>query len=186
MWTLRKRGNCIGRKHTTNPSQGEWHYLHLLLHHIPGAMSFKDLKTSPDGTIQRTYEEAAMKLGLLESDDEWNECFSGASVSFMPKQLQSLFVTALIFGEPAETDVLWESYKDVMGEDLLRQKSTSMHISAQDLSKNVANEVLILLQEELEGMGSCLERYGLPTPDMQIRIQNIPKIIQEEMFDVHI
>ena len=76
--------------YTTSPSQGERHYLHLLLHHIPGAMSFTDLKVSPDGTIQSTYKEAAMKLGLLESDDEWDQCLSEAAVSFMPKQLCSL------------------------------------------------------------------------------------------------
>ena len=53
-WTPRKRGRCIGHMYTTNPAQGERHYLHLLLHHIPGAMSFSDLRLSPDGTIQKT------------------------------------------------------------------------------------------------------------------------------------
>ena len=46
------------------------------------------------------------------------------------------------------------------------------------------NKVLMLLQEDLEGMGTCLEKFGLPTPDMQSRIQRVPKVIQEEMFDV--
>ena len=41
-------------------------------------------------------------------------------MSFMPKQLHSLFITILIFGEPAKPDVLWEKYKEVMGKDLLR------------------------------------------------------------------
>ena len=53
-------------------------------------MSFTDLKVSPDGTIQSTYKEAAMKLGLLKSDDEWDQCLSEVAVSFMPKQLHSL------------------------------------------------------------------------------------------------
>ena len=44
-------------------------------------------------------------------------------------------------------------------------------------------EVLILLQEELEGMGTCLEKFGLPSPNMQNRIQIIPRVIQEEMYD---
>ena len=58
-------------------------------------------------------------LGLLDSDDEWEQCLSEAAVSFMPKQLHSLFVTILIFGEPAKPAILWENYKEVMGEDLL-------------------------------------------------------------------
>ena len=65
-WTKRKKGRCIGHMYTTNPAQGEWHYLHILLHHIPGAKAFADLKRSPDGTILTTYKEVAMKLGLLE------------------------------------------------------------------------------------------------------------------------
>ena len=109
-WTERKRGRSIGCMYTTNPPQGERHYLHLLLHHIPGAMSFTDLKKSSDGTIQSTFKETAMKLGLLESDDEWDKCLSEAAISFMPKQLCSLFVTILIFGELAQPDVLWEKY----------------------------------------------------------------------------
>ena len=36
-WTKRKRGRCIGCLYTTNPCQGERHYLRILLHHIPGA-----------------------------------------------------------------------------------------------------------------------------------------------------
>ena len=107
--------------YTTNSSQGERHYLHLLLHHIPGAKSFSDLKKSPDGTIQGTYKEAAMKLGLLDSDDEWDQHLSEAAVSFMPKQLRYLFVTILIFGEPSQPDVLWKRYEYVMGEDIQHQ-----------------------------------------------------------------
>ena len=99
----------------------------------------------------------------------------------MPKQLHSLFVTILIFGEPAKPEVLWERYREVMGEDLLRH-TLAFH-TEQDMRMCIDNEVLILLQEELEGMGTCLEKFGLPIPDMQNRIQRIPRVIQEEMFD---
>ena len=185
-WTPRKKGRCIGCVYTTNPGHGERHHLHLSLHYIPGAMSFSDLKISPDGTLQRTYKEAAIKLGLLESDDEWNQCLSEPAVSFMPKQLRSLFVTILIFGEPAEPEALWNKYKEAMGEDPLRQNSESTQASIQDFRKCIDNEVLILLQEELEGMGTCLENFGLLTPDMKNRIQSMPKVIQEEPFDVSV
>ena len=67
-WTQRKQAKCIGRMYTTNPSQGERHYLRILLHHIPGATSFVDLKTTPDGVIHKTFKETAITLGLLESD----------------------------------------------------------------------------------------------------------------------
>ena len=62
----------------------------------------------------------------------------------------------------------------------------STSVSTQDLRQYVDNEVLIMLQDELEGMGTCLEKFGLPTPDLQNRIQRIPKVIQDEMFDVSV
>ena len=103
--------------YTASPSQGERYYLCLLLHHIPGTTSSTDLKISHRGTIHSTYKETAIALGLLESDKEWNECVEEAVVSLMPVQLHSLFVTILIFREPAEPVVLWETYKEVMDED---------------------------------------------------------------------
>ena len=59
---------------------------------------FEDLKVSPDGMLLSTSKETAIADGLLESDAEWDNCLSEASISFMPKQLWSLFVTILIFG----------------------------------------------------------------------------------------
>ena len=73
---------------------------------------------SPDGMLLSTFKETAIAYGLLESDVEWDSCLSEASISFMPKQLRSLFVTILIFGQPAKPLDLWEKYKEVMGEDM--------------------------------------------------------------------
>ena len=126
-WAPRKHGRCIGRMYTTNPQQGEKHYL-CILHHIPGAMSFADLKKLPDGTTHKTFKETASAMGLLESDDEWYECMSEAAISFMPKQLHSLFVTVLVFGEPANPYSIWEEYKGIMGENLLRDASGHLYM----------------------------------------------------------
>ena len=121
---------------------------------------------------------------MLESDVELDKCLSEAAASFMPIQLQSLFVTILIFREPAKPVVLREKYKEVMGEDLLRQISPPVQISTDDARRQVDNEVLLLLQEELEGMGACLKQFGLSVPNSTNRMTKIPKVIQEEMFDV--
>ena len=99
-WTPRKWGNCIGHIYTSNSSQGECYYLQILLHHTAGPQSYTDLKTS-DGIVHRTFKDTAIAYDLLESDEEREECMSEAAASFMPKQLHSLFVTILIFGEPA-------------------------------------------------------------------------------------
>ena len=182
-WTPRKRRNCIGCMYTTSPSQGEWHYLRILLHHIPGAISFNDLKTSPDGVIHKTFKETALAFGLLKSDEEWDDCLSEATLSYMPKQLCSLFVTILIFGEPAKPSLLWENHKEAMGEDIFREASLILQGTEEELISHVHNEVLLLLQDDLESMETCLENFGLPTPNNLNRIKKVLRIIQEETFD---
>ena len=181
-WTRRKRGKCIGQLYTTNPSQGKRHYLWILLHHIVGAKSFDDLKMSPEGIQLQTFKETAIAYGLLESDEEWDACLAEAALSFMPKQLCSLFITILIFGQPAKPGILWDKYKDVMGEDILRSMPVHHCMSTAQKQACVANEVLFFLMQELEGMGSSLEAFGLPSPDLRNRVSSIPKTIAEEMF----
>ena len=165
-WTKTSQKRGIGHMYTASLSQGERHYLRILLHHVAGATSFTHLKTSQAGITYNTFKETALALGPLESDEEWDECLSEAAVSFMPVQIHS-FVTILTFGEPAKPATLWEKYKEVMGEDVLREISASPYMSVPDLQKCADNEVLLMLQEELEGMGACLEQYGLPTPNIQ-------------------
>ena len=181
-WTKRKRGRCIGRLYTTNPSQGERHYLHILIHHIPGTKSFEDLKMSLDGMLLSTFKETAIAHGLLEHDTEWDNCLSEASISFMPKQFRSLFVTILIFGQPAKPFTLWEKYKDVMAEDISQNFPLAHTMCNADKQKGVMNKVLLCLQEELEGMGSSLEVFGLPSPNLEFHVQTVPKTISKEMF----
>ena len=69
----------------------------------------------------------------------------------------------------------------MMGEDVVRQMPTYVYLSDEECRKCIDNEVLLL---ELEGKGSCLETFGLPTPDVQNRVQRIPKVIAEELFHV--
>ena len=108
-----------------------------------------------------------------------------ASVSFMPKQFCSLFVTILIFGQPAKPNILWEKHKEVMGEDIWRDALTSLTIPLEELRKDVDNEVLILLQRELEAMGTSLEAFDLPAPQSHRKMSKIPAMIQEEHSKRH-
>ena len=100
----------------------------------------------------------------------------------MPKQLRSLFVTILIFGQPTKPLDLWEKYKDAMGEDISRNVPLVHTMSNVEKQRYVINEVLLYLQEELEGMGSSLEIFDLPSPNLELCIQRVPKTLSEEMF----
>ena len=129
-----------------------------------------------------TFKETATAYGLLKSDMEWDNCLSESSISFMPKQLQSLFVTILTFGQPTKPLDLWEKYKDVMGEDISQNVPLGHTMSNVERQRYVINEVLVYLQEKLEGMGSSLDIFGLPSPNLELRVQRVPKTISEEMF----
>lgn len=71
-WKPRKAGYTIGRMCTACPSQGERYYLRFLLTQLPGKTNYQDLRTLDDGTECPTFKEAALRLGLLESDTEWD------------------------------------------------------------------------------------------------------------------
>ena len=85
--------------------------------------------------------------------------------------------------EPTKPQVLWEKHKDAMSEDLLREASMSLPNSRQDFTKYAENMTLLLLQLELEAMGTCLKDFGLPIPDNCNRLKKVPRVIQDEMFD---
>lgn len=94
--------------------------LRLLLHHVPGAKSYADVRTV-DGIVYGTFEEAALKHGLLEDDREWDECLREAASTQMPIQLRQLFATLLTFNNPVDPGALWEAHKVDLTEDILRE-----------------------------------------------------------------
>ncbi|CAN1135598.1 ATP-dependent DNA helicase PIF1 [Linum perenne] len=71
-WTLRKKGFVIGRVASVPPRSGDVFYLRMLLTKIPGALSFQSLRTV-NGILYTTYQAACQALGLLATDDEWND-----------------------------------------------------------------------------------------------------------------
>ena len=59
--------------------RGAAFFLKMLLNHVTGCMSYQDIRTLPDGTVCDTYEEAALRLGLLENYHEADQCFAKAA-----------------------------------------------------------------------------------------------------------
>eukprot|EP00116_Pleurobrachia_bachei_P000295 sb/3460557/ len=106
----------IPRMYYVTPRDLERFYLRLLLLHVRGATSFKDLRTY-NGTVYYTFEETCRARGLLESNDEWFNCLEEASITAMPAQLRFLFVTLLAHCNPPEAKFLWEWFEDAFSED---------------------------------------------------------------------
>jgi hypothetical protein len=70
VWTPRKGMACVGRVHYVNLRDTARYFLRLLLHHVPGAKSYADIRTV-DGVVYDTYQQAARARGLLETDEEF-------------------------------------------------------------------------------------------------------------------
>ena len=62
----------ISRMHMIFPSAGELFYLRMLLLHVRGPTSFRDLKTI-DGLEMDSYFGACKGRSLIEDDDLWFE-----------------------------------------------------------------------------------------------------------------
>ncbi|XP_070010148.1 uncharacterized protein [Nicotiana sylvestris] len=82
-WARRQKRCAIGRIVTFHPTEGERYYLRLLLMHVRGPTSYKDLLTV-DGEPCSTFRESVEKRGLLHCDNNLIECMSEATSYQMP------------------------------------------------------------------------------------------------------
>jgi hypothetical protein len=76
----------VGRMYFVPPSDQERYCLRTLLHHVPGATCYEDIRTTYDEdgnrTVHDTFKAACEARGLLQNDGEWVSCLSeAASVS---------------------------------------------------------------------------------------------------------
>ena len=95
-WKVRKRGadTVVGPVHFIMPNAGELSFLRLLLNHVPGATPFAYLR-AVEGTEYATYQQACIRRGLLQDDDEWQACFMEAVGYYIAARLRLLLCTIL-------------------------------------------------------------------------------------------
>ena len=83
---------------------------------------------------------------MIESDSEWIECLSEASSIKSGSKLRNLFVTILIFCEPADPVKLWDLFKNDLSDDLYhkaRKKNPNIEVEV------VYNEALLDIERML-------------------------------------
>ena len=102
------------------PNRRECYYLRLLLHHIRGPRSFDELNTV-NGEVCQTYQEACIKLGLLQDDNHWHHTLEEAALQMSPKRIRNLYAVILTANESSNPLGLWEAFKEYMAEDLLHR-----------------------------------------------------------------
>ena len=87
---------------------------------LAGAGSFEDLRRVPGHGEEPlpTFHAACVARGLLQDDGEWRLCLLEGSELHTGHRLRYLFVTLLLFGEPAWPDLLWDEFKTHICDDL--------------------------------------------------------------------
>ena len=180
--------SIIGRVVSLSPRHGDVFYLRMILHHVPGATSFEELRTV-GGVICATYREACCLRGLLQDDREWEVTMADAAHAMMPAQIRRLFSVLLLFCAPADPAQLFWRHLDAMSDDYGRR-----HPGLPDDLR--APLTLIQLEQQLQQAGKGLGDFGLPdvTPEQRARaaeleqaaeLRQLPRIIQEELeYDV--
>jgi hypothetical protein len=113
IWKRRTQHFQVGRIVSSHPAEGERYYLRVLLNHVVGATSFKDLRTV-DGFVCPSFREAAERRGLVEADNTIDECLTEAELFQMPSSLRRLFATILVFCEPSDVRGLWDRHLEAM------------------------------------------------------------------------
>ena len=187
LWVRRQNYQAaptIGRVVNVSPRQGDVFYLRLLLHHVPGAASFAELRTV-GGVVCETNKEACRLRGLLQEDGEWDLALREATETQMPTQLRQLFVTIALFCEPADPAALFERHQAALAEDFSRRHPA--------LDADVVRSLALLdLERRLQRAGKELADLRLPAVPPEHRLlaaeleeaaelRRLPPVIQEEL-----
>lgn len=186
-WNRRKNTTgTIGRLYMVQPTEGERYFLRILLTHISGAVSFDSLRTV-NGQVCRTFKEACIHLGLLQDDCEWNLCLHEASIMQTGKQLRHLFAMILLMCQPSAPELLWNTHKSALCEDLLYH--AQQHSSSDQpitLNNIIENEALNQIDHYLRSNNTSLENFPhMPIPSTQdtysyLTNNNLDRLIAEE------
>ena len=152
----------LSRMYMVHPSQSECFFLRILLHHVRGPKSFADLKTV-NGVVCNSFKNACIQFGLLELDTHWHDTMRDAVVSQMPKQLRQLLAIILICCSPSDPQSLWDSFKNELSEDILRQ--ARLHDPHAIFDSFIYHQSLILLEDTCLAIASkSLNQLGLESP----------------------
>ncbi|PIA58458.1 hypothetical protein AQUCO_00500412v1 [Aquilegia coerulea] len=162
-----------GRMYFANPNCGERFYLRLLLTVVPGPISFEELY-KVDNVEYKTYKEACIARGLLEDDNECDQCIKESAKMKTGYRLSKLFCLILTDCNPTQPDVLWGKHALQICYDLPHKLRMRFSIP-NPTDAEVCDYGLFLLNEYLVGLGKKLSDYTqmpLLTRDWQKYVQN--------------
>ncbi|CAN0925705.1 ATP-dependent DNA helicase PIF1 [Linum grandiflorum] len=184
-WVPRKQGFVIGRIASVPPQANDVFYLRLLLTKIPGALTFEDLRTV-NGIRYNDYRQACQALGLLATDDEWNEVMAEVSRWGMPPLIRTTFVSLLMFCHVTSPTQLFDQWWPSMSDDFRRRLEQNSNGPLEgSLVARLRNQVLQSMQTLLHNYGSSLSHFHLPLPTSPTSMNREYDLVSQHLaFDI--
>ncbi|CAN0875203.1 ATP-dependent DNA helicase pif1 [Linum grandiflorum] len=169
-WLPRKQGFVIGRIASVPPQE---------------TLSFADLRTV-NGIVYNDYQQAWQALGLLATDDEWNEVMVEVSHWGMAPLIRTTFVSLLMFCHVTSPTQLFEQWWPSMADDFKhRLGRTSDAPLEASLVIGLRNQVLQSLQTLLHNYCSSLTHFHLPLPTGATSIHRENDLVSQHLaFDI--
>jgi hypothetical protein len=160
-WQPRKNSAYqVGRLVSANPAEGKHYFLQVLLNHVPGATSWRHLRTV-NGVHYDSFRDAACAAGLIEDDNTLDECLTKSSMVQMPSSLRRLFSTILVFCEPKDVAGLWTKHFDGMAEDF-KNKNPNPHWVEQMVLIDIRNMLQTMKSRDND---TNINKFPLPKID---------------------
>ena len=183
-WQHRKCGSTIGRMYFISPTAGERFYLRTLLTTVKGPTSWEDLRTF-DGIEYPTFHGACLARGLLEDDDEWQECLQEASLSHLGESLRRLFSLILTHCHPSQPHLLWNEFRANLCDDLGRRLQRMRQMDDPVPLEDVYDYGLFLIDQDLHDHGTPLSSFP-SMPAVQQNWHDVlenPYLIQQHAYN---
>ena len=108
-WCPQLNGFAIGQLYFVAPTAEEHFYLHMLLMTVKGPMLWQDLRTF-DNVVHPLFYVACLVWGLLQNDDEWQQCLTEVAGICTGDALHCLFALVMRHCEPVQPQTLWNKF----------------------------------------------------------------------------
>lgn len=128
-----------------------------------------------------TFQSACAARGLLEGDDEWDQCLREAGEIQTGHQLRQLFASILLHNDPLDPLSLYGRHLACLSDDCrhkLQRIYNVAHPSHEQVESLALHEIEIILQRS----GKSLSDYNLPDPSVDFA-NRVPRMVAEEMAD---
>nr|XP_043611506.1 uncharacterized protein LOC122583138 [Erigeron canadensis] len=165
-WARRSRKVVsIGRIHNVSLNTSQLFYLRILLNHVKGPASYKEIRTY-GGRTYESFKETCYAMGLLDDDKEYIETIKEAARSASGPFMRSLFVMMLLSDCLVDPVVVWQQTSNLLAEDILHrehkvQKRPDMNLT----HEQILDVALVDIEKLLQRNNSTLKKYhGMPYP----------------------